>query len=431
MPEGPELHKNSLMVNEVCKGRIFSGKIVKSAVSTKNPDVEFPVCDYCIHAESRGKEMALILTSVDSDCKKKGSIKEIDCKPARLRILFRFGMSGKFTFGSIADMHKHAHLNFYSKEKPLKVLSFVDVRRFGRWEVTDHWSKDRGPDPMFEYDRFRSNILENLNDRIFDKPLCEVMHNQKYFNGIGNYLRAEIIFRAGIPPFSCARTVFEKLKEQKVLNGKMKKVPDILELCNLVPREVVNLAGKGYDPTGNYPDYSAFMDWLRCYYNPEMRNLVDHDGRTMWFKGEAGPLVPKDAKSRGMQKSRKRKTKKEEKGLDEVAIKTEEKPTPAKKRKRKAQPKSTAEKENPKNKVNQKKHKSKKPLPKQPKKVTSSSAKKADFRSQPRKEMKKENCKKVNQRQNKAQAASPKKASVRRSSRIKRTRDRSNATCNH
>ena len=44
------------------------------------------------------------------------------------------------------------------------------------------------------------------------------------------------------------------------------------------------LAGKGYDPTGNYPDYSAFMDWLRCYYNPEMRNLVDHDGRTMWFK---------------------------------------------------------------------------------------------------------------------------------------------------
>ena len=57
------------------------------------------------------------------------------------------------------------------------------------------WSKDRAPDPMFEYEEFRSNILDNLTDRIFDKPLCEVMHNQKYFNGIGNYLRAEIIFR--------------------------------------------------------------------------------------------------------------------------------------------------------------------------------------------------------------------------------------------
>ena len=48
---------------------------------------------------------------------------------------------------------------------------------------------------MFEYKEFRSNILDNLEDKIFDKPLCEVMHNQKYFNGIGNYLRAEIIFR--------------------------------------------------------------------------------------------------------------------------------------------------------------------------------------------------------------------------------------------
>ena len=57
------------------------------------------------------------------------------------------------------------------------------------------WSKGRAPDPMFEYEEFRSNVLDNLTDRIFDKPLCEVMHNQKYFNGIGNYLRAEIIFR--------------------------------------------------------------------------------------------------------------------------------------------------------------------------------------------------------------------------------------------
>ena len=138
MPEGPELYKNSQMVNEVCKGRIFSGKIVKSAVSTKNPDVKFPARDYTIHAESRGKEMALILTSLDSDCKREGLKKEKDCEQKRLRILFRFGMSGKFTFGSIKEMHKHAHLNFYTKEKPLMVLSFVDVRRFVFGKISGH-----------------------------------------------------------------------------------------------------------------------------------------------------------------------------------------------------------------------------------------------------------------------------------------------------
>ena len=129
MPEGPELYKNAQMVNEVCKGCIFSGKIVKSAVSTKNPDVKFPAREYSIHAEARGKEMALILTSLDSDCKTKGIKQENGCEKKKMRIVFRFGMSGKFTFGPVKDIHKHAHLNFYTKEKPLMALSFVDVRR--------------------------------------------------------------------------------------------------------------------------------------------------------------------------------------------------------------------------------------------------------------------------------------------------------------
>lgn len=45
----------------------------------------------------------------------------------------------------------------------------------------------------FKY--FRENVLSNLSDKTFDKPICEVLLNQKYFNGIGNYLRAEILFR--------------------------------------------------------------------------------------------------------------------------------------------------------------------------------------------------------------------------------------------
>lgn len=40
-------------------------------------------------------------------------------------------------------------------------------------------------------------MLKNLDDRAFDKPICEALLNQKYFNGIGNYLRAEILFRYG------------------------------------------------------------------------------------------------------------------------------------------------------------------------------------------------------------------------------------------
>lgn len=41
----------------------------------------------------------------------------------------------------------------------------------------------------------RENVMKNLDDKAFDKPICEALLNQKFFNGIGNYLRAEILYR--------------------------------------------------------------------------------------------------------------------------------------------------------------------------------------------------------------------------------------------
>lgn len=38
-------------------------------------------------------------------------------------------------------------------------------------------------------------MLSSLSDKAFDRPICEALLNQKYFNGIGNYLRAEILYR--------------------------------------------------------------------------------------------------------------------------------------------------------------------------------------------------------------------------------------------
>lgn len=71
MLEGLELYKNSQFVNRVCKGFIFSGKIVKLVVSVKNLDVEFFVCDYFIYLELRGKEMVFILIFLNLDSKGK------------------------------------------------------------------------------------------------------------------------------------------------------------------------------------------------------------------------------------------------------------------------------------------------------------------------------------------------------------------------
>ena len=180
MPEGPEIRFASLFVNQVCSGKHFAGAVIKSAVS-KHKDVPFTSPRYTIAAEARGKELALLLSCQDNK--------------NNVRLLFRFGMTGRFCFTPAAELPKHAHLQFYTFDNPQHVLSFVDSRRFGSWRVSDSWGEERGPDPMTEHDEFKRNILSNLDEPVFERPICEVLLNQKYFNGIGNYLRAEVLYR--------------------------------------------------------------------------------------------------------------------------------------------------------------------------------------------------------------------------------------------
>lgn len=42
---------------------------------------------------------------------------------------------------------------------------------------------------------------------------------QLFFNGIGNYLRAEILFRAGIDPFLPAREVLQAIADTEEQDG--------------------------------------------------------------------------------------------------------------------------------------------------------------------------------------------------------------------
>ena len=98
------------------------------------------------------------------------------------------------------------------------------------------------------YTEFRKNVLDNLDKTEFDKAICEAMLNQKYFNGVGNYLRAEVLYRAGVAPFAKARDALQHLTEAEEGGAPAKKKAkkeeeDLLYLCNVVMREVLDLSG--------------------------------------------------------------------------------------------------------------------------------------------------------------------------------------------
>ena len=129
------------------------------------------------------------------------------------KIIFDFGnirfvssclMSGRWTF-TYSDKCSIA-LCFY-KDSLKKYVYFYETRFGGNFSICNypsneynHIFKDVGPDLLsneVDYNLYY-NIIKN--NRISYKKICEFMLEQKYLSGIGNWLRAEILYFSRINP---------------------------------------------------------------------------------------------------------------------------------------------------------------------------------------------------------------------------------------
>lgn len=255
MPELAELRLTADFINQSSKGMKFVN-ILKNPVH-KGKDLECPFETFNITAESRGKELMLTLHDRRS--------------PEKRKLLMTMGMSGRFAYTNSDKEPKHAHLKFYTHDGT--TLSFVDVRRFGKWKWVDDWSSNRGPDPTVEFEEFCRNIYDvGFSTSLFDQPIHVALMNQKYFNGIGNYLRAEILYRVDIHPMTRARLA-------------LLRAPEIFELCRDIPLQAYALGGgqlKDWEnPFKNDPE--PFRKFMRCYGNPNMKRVKDKNGRMFWY----------------------------------------------------------------------------------------------------------------------------------------------------
>ena len=259
MPELAELKLTADYINKASTGRIYNG--IKKNPAHKGKLFEVPYKEFSISAKSRGKEMVFYIHDLLTE----------DTLPVR----WTMGMAGHFRLSRTGEENKHAHMMFTSTDG--YTLSFVDVRRFGKWKPGFEWSDNRGPDPTTEMDLFKKNIFDNLEKKEFDKPINEVLMNQKYFNGIGNYLRAEIIYRMeDLYPFTDTRTVIKNRGDE------------LFMLCKAVP-DLAYIMGGGEikdwkNPFKNETDYmKTRSDFFLCYGNETMSQVVDKTGRRFWY----------------------------------------------------------------------------------------------------------------------------------------------------
>eukprot|EP01088_Endostelium_zonatum_P018217 TRINITY_DN5756_c0_g2_i1.p1 TRINITY_DN5756_c0_g2~~TRINITY_DN5756_c0_g2_i1.p1 ORF type:complete len:440 (-),score=92.61 TRINITY_DN5756_c0_g2_i1:106-1425(-) len=262
MPELPEIHRFSELINKSCAGKVFKD-IQQASTNGKCPDVSNILVSegklFSITSTARGKELRLELRPVHN--------------PSSVyHITYTHGLTGKWFFdkASQAGNHRTGHwCQFFTQSNDF-VLTFHDPQRMGRWTISS-WAKSRGPDPLSEFPSFKQNIYNSITKPIFTKSsICEMLLNQTYFNGIGNYLRAEIIYRSRVDWNEKADTV---------LNGPRGSL--LLALCKEIPKQVLTL---GLNKYGTPQEVAKFETWLQCYGKKQQKK--QGGGRTIWYDSE-------------------------------------------------------------------------------------------------------------------------------------------------
>ncbi len=86
-----------------------------------------------------------------------------------------------------------------------QVVYFDDVRHYGNLTLKNEQGyQDKlteiGPDLLTEEVAFPTWLDKARHKRIENKQICDFLMDQKYFSGIGNYLKAEVLYKAKIRP---------------------------------------------------------------------------------------------------------------------------------------------------------------------------------------------------------------------------------------
>lgn len=266
----PELAEVKLMGDYINlhKDKVFK-RISKSDASKIATNLNISYNKFRVSAKTRGKELLLFLHPVDP----------VENTVYKLRVTL--GMSGNWLYYNPADPSvekesKHVHL--YMEEESGMRLGLTDVRRFAKWSWND-FNEERGPCPLTDYENFHKNVMENYRKKsAFKKPVNEVLMNQEWFNGIGNYLRAEILYRLDINPFSKASDLGEE------------EMKSLLQMCHQCVSDAYVLGGGQLKDWKNpiETDSTSFKEWMKCY--GKLDQKTDKNGRTFWYDAKRWPL---------------------------------------------------------------------------------------------------------------------------------------------
>ena len=211
---------------------------------------------------------------------KSSKMKVINNKGKFIYIILANGQSLWITLGLTGELSREK--NKYTRIKfNTNYGSFYlnDMRNFGTFSIhTTNESLDRklrklGPDPL-TYEFTYNSFIRSLDKQNKNQNIGNVLMKQDFIAGIGNYLRAEVLYLAGISPYCKLRNIPEWYYRQLYL-----------VICKEVLRVYTRQKKKGL--------YANYFRVYRQSKDPKGRRVIGEkfkNNRTMWWSPKSVKL---------------------------------------------------------------------------------------------------------------------------------------------
>ena len=253
MPEGPEIKIMTDYINASAGEKRFQ-KIYNVAKGNIPEEFKLAEGDFKVNAESNGKELVL---NVYHDV-------------ASFKISVFMGMSGNWLWIPTKDWTDRKFVRMRMDTTDGWSLLLYGLYMGPKYKVGGFATK-RGPDPTKEFESFKKNVVDNFGCSAFDKPLGESLLNQKYFNGVGAYLFAEIVGRLDFNPH---------------LTLNQLSINQLEELFNMIVKcceESYSFGGGEIKDWQNPFGENRIDEWLKFYGNKEICYKEKFGSRNIWI----------------------------------------------------------------------------------------------------------------------------------------------------
>jgi DNA-formamidopyrimidine glycosylase len=298
MPEGAEVARVAISLHEKISGYwIFDIKINEKSRYYKsiypNPDISLsgyksehkylPMPGYIDKMEN--VKFPIFISRIYPKGKK--IIFEcIDFKGKIINLVSLLAMTGRWQYTE--GDHSGLELKLYKKDFDNgKSLFFDDPRHFGSFviclspEDLEETLKSVGPDLLNEDIPFHYYKEVLTQKRLAKKEICAFLLEQKYFSGVGNWVRAEVLYESKIAPNRKLESLSEVdmyllyyysikvLREAYQVRG--------LTIANYIDPEgeygtyEVKVYGREKDPFGNEVLRSTFSDKRTMHWVPNVQ----------------------------------------------------------------------------------------------------------------------------------------------------------------